>query len=320
MHPQVGELRSTLLSLRPPVVIAPHVNADVDAVASALGVRAFLKHRNIPSVLLFPSLSATAADFLKTLRVNYMEDAEVKGRDVVIVDTSSSSMLPLDVFSARKVVVIDHHRGGDLRGFVFDTPSLSEVMGELLLSSDAGDAKTYRALAGGIYADTAGLISAKPSTLRILSQLLERAGVDDVDTIARLVSRRMGVSERIARLKALRRTEIHRFGDFVVATSRAGAYEGSVAWELINAGADVAFVAGKGRIIGRASGDFIRRTGIDLPMILRVVARETGGSWGGHSAAAGIHVDDPGAALKLTLDVLRKLLAERGYVFIPRTY
>ncbi len=317
---QVGELRTTLLSLRPPVLILPHVNADMDAVASALGVHTFLRHHCIASALFFPSLSASAAKLLKDLAVDYSTDLDVAGRDVVVVDTSSSSMLPVDVYPARRLVVVDHHRGGDLRGFIYDAPSLSEVVASLLLADGIRDERAYLALAAGIYSDTAGLIAATPFTLEILSKTLAAARAEALSDVIRLVSQRRTVFERIARLKALRRAKIHRFGEFVVVTSDAGAYEGGIAWEFINAGADAAFVAGKKRVVARLSDDFILRTGIDLSDIFSRVAEELGGNWGGHPAAAGMHVSHPKKALVLVLDVLADLLRRTGFSFTRRDY
>ncbi len=320
MLPKVGELRSTLLSLRPPVLILPHVNADVDAVASAVGVHSLLRKHDIGSVLFFPSLSAPAARLLKDLAVDYVTDSDVSGRDVVVVDTSSSAMLPVDVYPARRLVVVDHHKGGDLRGFIFDTPSLSEVVAALLLSEGLRDERAYLALSAGIFDDTAGLIAATPSTLGILSRAMAAAKLEAVSDVVRLVSERRSVSERIARLKALRRARIHRLGDFVVVTSDAGAYEGSVAWEFINAGADAAFVAGRGRVIGRLSDEFILRTGVDLTDVFSRVSQKAGEKWGGHPAAAGIHASDPKETLEHVLDVLSDLLKKRGFSFVRRDY
>lgn len=319
MLPQVRELRSELLSLRPPVLIVPHSQADVDAVASAMGVHSFLRHRGISAVLLFPSLSAPAANLLKDLAVDYATDLDVAGRDVVVVDTSSSSMLPVDVFPASRVLVIDHHRGGDLRGWIFNTPSLSEVVAQLLIFDGIRDEKAYLALAAGIYSDTAGLLAADSGSLRVLSEIMAIIDVS-VSDIARILDVRPSVSERIARLKALRRMKIHRFGDFVVVTSSAGAHEGSAAWTLILAGADLAFVAGKGRIIGRASDDFLIRAGFDLTDVFSTVSERLGGTWGGHPAAAGIHVSDSESALETVLAVVEELMRRNGFKFVRRDY
>ncbi len=320
VHRPADDIRSALLSLHPPVLVIPHVNADLDAVASAVAVQTYLRHHGISAALFFPSLSAPAARVLKDLALRYSTDAQVKNRDVVVVDTSSTSMLPIDVYPARRLVVLDHHRGGDLRGFIFDTPSLSEVVADLLLSEGIRDERTYFLLALGIYSDTAGLLSARADTLSVLSSVLGFAGVSSISDIVRVVDYRGSVSERVARLKALRRHRIHRFGDYIVVTSTVGAFEGSVAWELVRAGADLSFVAGRGRVIGRASEDFISRTDIDLLDVFSRLSEELGGSWGGHPAAAGIHVDDPGKALETILSVVGNLLREKGHAFVRRDY
>lgn len=319
MHPLVGELRRHVLSLRPPVLIIPHVNADVDAVASAVGLQSFLESHGVRSLLFFPSLSAPAAKVLKDFAVGYTTGADVSDRDVLVVDTSSSSMLPLDLSAARRVLTVDHHEGGDLEGCVFDTPSLSEVVAELLMADGVRDRRAYALLAAGVYADTAGLVAARPSTLVTLGRVLELAGMG-VGDVARIVSHRPPVSERIARLKALRRMEIHRFGEFIVVTARSGAYEGSAAWLFVLAGADVALVAGENRVVARMSDEFMARTGIDLTDLFSAVSVKIGASWGGHPGAAGMHVADPLTAISAVLSELEKLLRERGYRFVRKSY
>jgi len=319
VHPLVGELRQRILSLRPPIFIVPHVNADVDAVASAVGLQSFLDRHGVESVLFFPSLSAPAAKLLRDFAVDYTTNADVSGKDVLVVDTSSSSMLPMDLSAARRVFAVDHHRGGDLNGCIFDTPSLSEAVAELLMMDGIRDRRAYALLAAGVYADTAGLVAAQPSTLVTLGRLLELAGMG-VGDVARLVSHRPSVSERIARLKALRKMEIHRFGEFIVVTARSGAYEGSVAWLFVLAGADVALVAGENRVIARMSDEFMIRTGIDLTDLFSAVSVKIGASWGGHPGAAGMHVADPIAAISAVLSELEKLLQGKGYRFVRKSY
>ena len=319
MLPQVGELRRDLTTLHSPVVIIPHVNADIDAVASALGLRTFLNRHGISSILFFPSLSAPAAKLLRDFAVDYSTSTDVSGKDVVVVDTSSSSMLPVDVGSARRVLVVDHHEGGDLKGHIFKTPSLSEVVADLLFMDGIRDRRAYALLAAGVYSDTANLLAASSRTLITLGRLLERVDMS-VGDVARTVSYRPGVSERIARLKALRRINIHRFGEFVVVTARSGAYEGSIAWLFVLAGADAAFVAGKNRVIARMSDDFMVRTGLDLTDIFSAVSEKIGARWGGHPGAAGMHVVDTEAALSAVLSEMGELLRARGFRFVRANY
>lgn len=311
----MNELHSALLSLRPPVFIVPHMSADIDAVASAVGVQSFLNAHNVPSILLFPSLSAPAAKLLKDFAVNYSSKGATSGKDVVVVDTSSSAMLPLRLDTARRVLVVDHHHGGDLEGYVFETPSLSEVVAELLLEDGVRDRRAYALLATGIYSDTARLLAAQPSTLITLGRVLKLASMSLGD-VMRLTSQKPSISERVARLKALKRVEIHRFGEFIVATAKSGAHEGSVAWFFVLAGADIAFVAGKGRVIARASDDFMIKTGIDLNDIFSAVSEKITVQWGGHPGAAGMRVKDANSALSTILSELGTLLRARGFHFI----
>jgi hypothetical protein len=124
----------------------------------------------------------------------------------------------------------------------------------------------------------------------------------------------------LAILKAFRNIIIYRFGKFVFAVTKAGAHEGEVAWRLVQSGADAAFVAGEGRISARLSNRFITETDISLEDIFSEAVRILGGSWGGHPAAAGMHVDDPDSALQTVISVLEHLLRERGYNYVLSTY
>ncbi len=313
-------LLSRLVVLTPPVVVIPHENADIDAVASAAGTVRFFESIEKDAVLFAPSLSAPAARLLERLNIDYAADYSVSGRDVVIVDTVSEHMIPVDVSTARKVVMIDHHPGKHpYDAVVYDTSSCSEIIAELLLHNDVRDERIFKALAAGIVADTAGLHAATAQSLAVLSKLLEAANIDMSDVFDLIVERR-DISERLARLKALERAEIHRFGDFLVVLSNVGAFEASAAMTLILAGADVALVYSDKRLVGREANQFYKKTGITLLDIFSKTAKSVGGTFGGHPLAAGMVTSDPEEAARAAVDVIEQCLREKGHAFVHRVY
>jgi|GEM_PF-6653510 len=126
--------------------------------------------------------------------------------------------------------------------------------------------------------------------------------------------------ERIARLRALERMRVYAVGDFVLVTSRVSSFEGSSAWLLVQAGADLAFVGSKDRISARLSPRFLRRTGITLQDIFSRLAADVGGSWGGHDAAAGMHTENVDVALRAAPAIVSHILRQRGFPHSLRAY
>ncbi|HID73342.1 TPA: hypothetical protein EYP38_05365, partial [Candidatus Micrarchaeota archaeon] len=242
-------LLSKLVVLAPPVAVIPHENADIDAAASAAGIVRFFRFIGKESVLFAPSLSAPAARLLEKLKIEYVPEYDVSGKDVVVVDTVSRHMIPVDLSGARRVVMVDHHPGEHPYDVVvYDACSCSEIVAELLLHNGVRDERTFLALAAGIVADTAGLHAADARSLGTLARLLEAVNADMSDVFDLIVERR-DISERLARLRSLERAEIHRFGDFLVVLSRVGAFEASAAMTLLLAGADVALVYSDRRLV-----------------------------------------------------------------------
>lgn len=313
-------LLSRLVSLTPPVVVIPHENADIDAVASAAGITRFFQFINKESVLFAPSLSAPAARLLEKLNIEYVAEYDVSDKDVVVVDTVSEHMIPADLSDARRVVMVDHHPGEHpYDAVVYDACSCSEIVAELLLHNGVLDERTFKALAAGIVADTAGLHAANAQSLTILAKLLEAADMDMSDVFDLIVERR-DISERLARLKSLERAEIHRFGEFLVVLSNVGAFEASAAMTLLLAGADIALVYSDKRLVGRESKQFYKKFGITLLDIFSEIAGSVGGMFGGHPLAAGMATPDPERAARAAVDVIRKHLKKSGYSFVHRIY
>jgi len=128
----------------------------------------------------------------------------------------------------------------------------------------------------------------------------------------------MDFSERVARLKASRRTRLFRVGDWLIALSHVSAYQASAARALVELGAHVAAVAGEKNgsleISLRSSLEFFKKTNVHLG---KDVAKQLGeylhGMGGGHATAAGVNGQgDVEIGLKRCLWLLKDRLASHN--------
>ena len=78
---------------------------------------------------------------------------------------------------------------------------------------------------------------ASSTTLKNIAELID-AGVNAQETLA-MLSLPMDFSERVARLKASRRTKLFKINEWIIALSHVSAYETSAARALIELGAHV---------------------------------------------------------------------------------
>ena len=283
----LDDLLHHLQRLRKPLILG-HESADPDAVASALGLN-FL----IGGKIAFPSLSREGKVLIEHSGLPYELMPRVDGYDVVVVDTNQREMLGgIDLSRARSVTVVDHHTTpATIEGTLFiypDYTSTSEVVARLILQARQEiPHKLREILLAGILFDTKSLYLAKKETLSLVSKLLPQGRT--VADIHSLFYSPKDISERIARLKALRKGRIIRYGDYLLVVTDAGSFEASVANVIVSAGADAAIAYGKekkiGRVSLRASPRFLKEIG---PLTAFVENNE---ECGGHEGAVGCHCD-----------------------------
>ena len=125
----------------------------------------------------------------------------------------------------------------------------------------------------------------------------------------------LNMSERIAMMKCAERSRFDRVGDMIVAVSYGGSFEASGCRALLQAGADVVYVASQRddayRISARATQDMVRR-GVNLGQIFKELGHEVTADGGGHGGAAGISgIGDCEAILHIcmqkTMDIFREI-------------
>jgi bifunctional oligoribonuclease and PAP phosphatase NrnA len=187
-------VRDMILDSKRPVILT-HANPDADAVASALGMRAFCDHVGVPALL----SAAGDAELPPNLRflegshhLQRLDDDQVAASDLIIfVDAADASRLgPLyyrmadELERNRATINIDHHvtnhRFATLNVVIPTAGATSEIIAAMYdhvgLELEPAVATT---LLAGIYGDTLGLRtpSTTPETLHTAAELM-RAGAD----------------------------------------------------------------------------------------------------------------------------------------------
>ncbi len=304
-----------------------HHNADPDAVCSAFALmrllsRSFRLRGTIASPTGASKLSRKVSSQLG-FAVGSSLGTEKWGA-FVLVDTNALSQLrewgEQVRSSGKPIAIVDHHarhpdssETADVNICVEDSTSTSEVV--FMIAEATGlkiDRVSAQALMMGMAYDTKHFTYAKSDTIKIAARLVERGA--DVEKALALLRSRMERSERIARLKAGQRAEMHRVGKWVVVFSNLGSYQASAARALIGIGADLAVVGGskkgESRISLRSTKEFLEETKIHLGRDLaRPIGEMFGGKGGGHSTAAGISdIEDATKAARRILDILYEKL------------
>jgi nanoRNase/pAp phosphatase (c-di-AMP/oligoRNAs hydrolase) len=222
---------------------------------------------------------------------------------VVLVDTNSKYQLGPRLEQAltdpRHTLIIDHHEDNPNICLVAqnllvraDKSSTCEMIADLFDGDDVSmDQGTANLLLAGMIFDTRRFMYGHVSAIRTGLKLIERGA--DYDHCLRSLIVRPERSERIARLKAAGRMQVHEIGQWVVATSKVSAYEASACRALVELGADVAVVGGSPskdvvRLSSRSTNEFHNDTGVSLSAdVMEKLGELIEGAGGGHANAAG---------------------------------
>jgi nanoRNase/pAp phosphatase (c-di-AMP/oligoRNAs hydrolase) len=254
---------------------------------------------------------------LKLVKNPHIEEAAV----IVLFDTNT--LQQLDEWGERvkksdvPLVVIDHHTShsetqspAEICIIRENASSTCEIVYQLFKEMEIQlNEIEAKALFLGIAFDTRHFLLAKSSTFKAVADLIN-SGVNAEETLL-LLALPMGISERIARLKACQRAKLAKIDGWVIASSSVKAYQASAARNLVASGADVAFVAGRRagnlQISIRSKVDFCKKTGIHLGRDLaKPLGEYLNGMGGGHTISAGANGKgkvDP--TLKLCLKLLK---------------
>ena len=312
------------------VVLLCHHNADPDAICSAYAFQSLLKqHRPTIEVEIGAShgISRLAKHLLENLTIEVKAEPNVEDAGaIILLDTNTVQQLDNLAEKVKTgkapIIVIDHHathpETNQLATLCITNEEASstceivyDLYKEMNVKPGSNEAK---ALFLGIAFDTRHFVLANSSTLKNIAELID-LGVN-VREVLPLLSLPMDFSERVARLKACKRTRLFRINEWIIAFSHVSAYQASAARALIDLGAHVAVVAGQKNedieMSMRASYEFHEKTGVHLGKdVAKPLGEYLHGMGGGHATAAGVNgVADVETGLKRCYLLLKEELTK----------
>jgi nanoRNase/pAp phosphatase (c-di-AMP/oligoRNAs hydrolase) len=309
------------------VLLLCHKSADADAVCASYTVQGLLK-RFLPNLVVEigapQGINKPTKQLLEKLPITVNLKPNIESASVIFL-IDMNTIEQLDEVADRiktsnaPIIIIDHHTPG---------PDTTQICSFCLINEQAAatceiiydmyqqagvqlDLNEARALFTGIAFDTRHFALGDSDTFRIAGGLVN-VGVDAQDMLT-LFSNPIDNSERLAKLKACKRTKIVKNGEWIIALSHVSAYEASAAKALVDLGAHIAAVAGKKagklEISLRCNRDFNEKTGIHLGKDISMPLGELlDGVGGGHPMAAGVNAKGEVAD---ALDKCLKLLKEK---------
>jgi phosphoesterase RecJ-like protein len=325
-----NELERLKELLRGRVLILCHHNADPDAVCAAYGVSDLAKalDPSVDAAIVLPGgASRLSRAVMKELGIEASEAISLDGADaIVVVDTATLNQLEELGEAVASAVVpkvfIDHHSPHQTVAAIATCHIVDESASstcEIVHNLYEGFGVTpppdvARALLVGIAYDSRHFSLGTSQTLRSASKLLEIEG--PLEGILSMLVSDSSRSEKIARLKAAQRMELHDVHGWAIAVSRLSSFQASAARALIRLGADVSIVAGKDkkklRVSLRATDRFYQETGVHLGGdVAQVLGKEFRGMGSGHPTAAGVNCrGDLDALLKRGVSIISSNLKE----------
>ena len=301
-------------------VILVHGNADMDAVGSAYAISRCFPSADIYAPNGVDRVSKVVSD---KLGMDILLECDPSTYDMaVVVDTSSPEQFGMEVNLPADTLVIDHHipTGKWEYELICDTEKVActQVVLDIIRENRIDiDKDIALALLGGMLTDSGHFQYADAALLRDFAYLMETTGVN-MDEAMTLTHTDISMSERVSVMKCIERSKFDRVGDMIVATSYSGSYEAAGCRALLQAGADVVFVASQRdenfRLSARATQPAVRR-GINLAEMVKDIGQETVTDGGGHDGAAGISgIGDIEAMLHIcmqrTMDEFRRIKKE----------
>ncbi len=319
------------------VFIITHAGADIDAICAAFALYSYLKKKNQANILVPDHISLPAKNFAKKLKIPYQIARNKKlgkADTLFLVDFNDLKMAgslskKIKNFSGQ-IHLIDHHQPTKTK-IAKPKNSLVEpnavascqLVHRLLKKSHASiDKKTATCIASGLVTDSAFFLTAGPETFSLMSEMLKKSKKPFAHILS-LFRQKLTFDEKIAKLKAAKRSKIYLVSNYIVVTSDVGAFESDAASALTKIGADIAFVGdsneGRLRISGRATSTVVKKEGFDLARnVFQKLPNHFPGSGGGHKGAAGFSGEgkDIFTAMEKCLALTKKFFkTKKGYRF-----
>jgi len=298
---RIAEVASNYGNIR----VVCHPNADPDCLGSAFAIMTSLK-ATLPgidiAVVAPDGIGAVSSRLVSYLGISAEDSLPEETELVILVDMPSMAQIPSvkEVVVAKDVpyVLIDHHvrdkeaAAAALYSVIKNKSSTCEIVYALLDKSTL-DVKALQGLVTGIVYDSRRFLLPPDTAIRAVVGMMHKGA--SLRLAVEMLTNEQGASERMARLKGASRVKIYKAGEWLIAFSRVGSFEASVARALTDIGADLAFIIheekGALRLTGRSTDKFHRMTGLNLSSdIMKPLAVAFAGQGGGHPTAASVNL------------------------------
>jgi phosphoesterase RecJ-like protein len=313
------------------ITIFCHRNADPDAFCSAYAVEKMIRQLNCETkveIICPKGINLITKKIMNYYNIIAQTKSEIKGiNTIIIVDTGSIHLLEgfektIESSNAHKIFIDHHAKDKNIEKiaslYIIDehTSSTCELVYRIYKQLGLKpDEKVAQMLLIGITFDSRHFLIGNSQTFKIVGELLDLGA--DLHKALDLLSSELGMSEKIARLKASQRMTLKVKDSWVIASTDLGSFQSSAARGLLTLGADVVVVANqrKGSLKAslRSSNKFSKKTGIDLGDIAKSLAVEFSGNGSGHASAAGMNgLGDEKKFLKRAVDLIVERLGDKG--------
>lgn len=289
------------------IVIASHMNADVDALSSIYAL-----HSVFPNsvIAIEDRMDVPGRIFADKLGISPRKLSSLRKEDyegLIIVDTSAPTLLESSA-GWRILLIIDHHRENDhmLKGELVLRDSTAAAAAEIIAKIlPEITPEVAFALACGIVADSARFKGGHLSTFKALVSLMEKSGKDYPEILP------FGEPEPTLELKELvlksvKKMRITKHGNYLIATVKVRDHESYVA-SALSEFADAVFVGRWKRADGETKISARGRKSIPIPLneVMMQIGNEFHGAGGGHAKAAGSSAKaKPEIVLKRCVEIL----------------
>jgi nanoRNase/pAp phosphatase (c-di-AMP/oligoRNAs hydrolase) len=291
------------------ILLLCHENADLDAFCSAAILSRFLKQKKIKSSVAVPShINEQTLSFAISEKISFNVNPALEQFDVICLfdfnDYEQLGKLRKE-FTKKvkkncvKVFAFDHH---EIEKRSIDTSkkfvnagafSTTEILFDLIGKKFDSKMSFYASL--GMIEDTGRFLVGSKKFFESFSKCLSKSSAN-YTKVFELAKHKAPDGERIAFLKAAKRSNIIKMKKAIVVTSTISFYHGAVSTKLLDFGADISLVVGtekKGgssgvtHLAARAETGFKEEKDFNLMRHLFVpLQKAIGGDAGGHSGAA----------------------------------
>ena len=239
-------------------LILSHQNADPDAIASSVSLKAIISKINPKFEVdlgAIDGVSRLSNKILTEYKIELLINPALEYYDcIIIVDTSTLDQLGdiaqefCDLKGEKELIVIDHHAPNkkmqEIAGiYVADdnATSTSEIIYFLAKEIDVDISEFAPIILCGIISDTGHFRYANVATFEHLVDIINNSDVD-YRAVIEMLEMPKDPSLRMAQIKGAQRMQYYKVNDYIVAITTVGAFEGVVSRSILRLGADVSFV------------------------------------------------------------------------------